>query len=91
MEQRKNNVLNSLEGIERATPPIDTFDKIRFKIKEQKSETNSRIRVQMMAVAAAILIAVCCNIFFITNYMSSNTETTSQVEYSEIISSYNLY
>ncbi|WP_339793113.1 hypothetical protein [uncultured Imperialibacter sp.] len=90
MEDWKDKIMNSLEGLDKAQPPANAFSKIQQKIhalppkKKQRSDN-------WMAVAAAIVLMVCSNIFFISSYVSS-TETNSQLQsYTDLISSYNIY
>ncbi|MCG8374016.1 MAG: hypothetical protein MI700_10800 [Balneolales bacterium] len=93
MENWKDKVIGSLEGLERATPPADAFRLIQEKIAHQNIEKKSLSRMHVAAVAAAILIAVTTNIFVISNY-DSDAESTGleeQTEYTSILSNYNLY
>ncbi len=87
MENWKNQILNSLEGLERANPPADVLQKIQQKIKEQ-NEANKR---QWLAVAAAVIIVACANILLITNYDANHSYEEPQKDYSELVSDYSLY
>lgn len=87
MDHWKNNILNSLEGIEKAQPPADQFQKIQRKIKEQE-ETYKR---QWLAVAAAVIIVACTNILLLTNYDTNSESAESTDSYAELVSDYTLY
>lgn len=93
MEKWTDDILNSMDGAKQAIPPTDTFDKIRLKINTQEPDLSSSYKIQLMAVAAAVLIAVCCNLFFVTSYLNSENDIVSEteVEYSEVLTSYSLY
>ena len=87
MENWKNEILNSLEGLERANPPSDSLQKIQQKIQEQ----NEAFQRQWMAVAAAVVITACIIIFFVLSYNSSDELTESTEPYTELVSDYSLY
>ncbi|RNC85761.1 MAG: hypothetical protein ED557_03015 [Balneola sp.] len=90
MEQWKDKILASANGIQKATPPEDAFSKILDKIDQDRAEVRIS-KVQLVAAAAILLITMCVNILLISSQFNSEEPTESTAEYSEIISSYNLY
>mgnify|MGYP001804446903 CR=1 FL=1 len=87
MENWKNEILNSLEGLERANPPSDSLQKIQQKIQEQ----NEAFQRQWMDVAAAVVIRACINIFIVLRFNRSDVLTESTEPYTELVSDYSLY
>lgn len=80
------NILNSLEGIERAKAPDKLFDKIT----EQLRKENHKPTYQWVAIAAAIAFIICSNIFVASTY-SNDTSQSSESEYSELYNNFTLY
>lgn len=88
MEKWKDEIIDSLQGMERAKAPADTFLKIQEKINSEKTPKGK----QWMAVAASIVLVLCANVLFISNYTSSPIISENQTEaYLSIISNFNLY
>ncbi len=94
-ENRVNEVMNSLEGIQKAKAPHDGFAKIQQKLAEQrKQQTTIRRQPQhgWMKMAAVISLVVCANIWAVTNYWQSDTMVSDNSgSYPQIVSDYNLY
>ncbi len=80
--------MNSLEGMERAQPPEDTFLKIQQTISNRKVKD----RKQWMSIAATIALIICTNIYVVSDYFngsSTTSETTSS--YTPVVSNFNIY
>ncbi len=90
MEEWKDRILGSTEGMQKATPPEDTFSKILDKIEKDKTEIRVS-RVQLVAAAAILIITVCVNILLISSEINSEQTVEMTSEYSEIFTSYNPY
>ncbi len=86
MEDWKNKVINSLDGIERAEPRKDVFLKIQAKIHGQKSQSR-----QWIAIAATISMVVCANVYLLLNYNSTTSPTVDKTEYQSLVTNYNIY
>ena len=86
MEQWKKKVMNSLEGMERATPPEDLYDRIYASL---ESEPRERPVWSKWAAAAAVLFLLGFNLYGINEYVSATDEPEAYE--SSIISDYNLY
>lgn len=87
MEKWKDEIIDSLEGIQRAQPPTDAFLKIRKKINDEKA-TSSK---QWIAVAASVVLVLCANIFFISNYSTQSTTENQEDAYPSIVTNFNIY
>lgn len=68
MEHWKDNILNSLVGMEKAKPDPKLFAQIRKEIKTKKQKTIKESKVMWMSVAAAVLLVVCSNLIVIQNH-----------------------
>ena len=68
MEEWKNEIMNSLEGMEKAQPPASTFLKIQNKISNQHSIGQSKNR-SWLAVAAAISLIIITYVYFVSYYL----------------------
>lgn len=90
MENWKDKIMNSLEGVEPVRPREGVFLKIEKTISEQTTD-NSNERRQRVAIAAAIALITCSNIFFISNYFNKRATTNTSEIYPQVISNYNIY
>ncbi|MGB1243424.1 MAG: hypothetical protein ACPG49_12930 [Chitinophagales bacterium] len=92
-EQWKNSILNSLEGIQKASPNERIFLKIKQKVGQQSAKVIPMNRVRMAAAAAVLLFAI--NAFSIAHYLKNSapnqTEIVSHQNNSNLISDYKLY
>jgi hypothetical protein len=93
-EKWKDEVLKSFEGMERAKPSNDLFDKISSELENDQSTTISHKNV--LAIAICILLLIVLNIFAISQYRSTlnptNSETADEVNVQyALISDFNLY
>ncbi len=93
-EKWMEDTFGSLEGMKRAKPDEDLFDKIEIKISQGKAKTVYFAQWRP-AVAAAILLLV-LNVFAIRQYGqqsgSVQTEIGTDVAYeTQLISDFNLY
>lgn len=86
MEKWKDDILNSLEGIERAKPNSNLFEKIQAKTRKSPQEKN----YGWLAVAATISLVICFNVYLILNYNNQDTNPETH-SYGNLISNYNIY
>lgn len=90
-EQWANEVLHSLDGMQKATPKVDLFDKIMTQLPQEKKAKIIPLRkLRWAAVAASIIIGV--NVYVFSSGMNQagqNTATTA-TEY-QLVTDYSLY
>ncbi|MGB3467414.1 MAG: hypothetical protein WBA74_19170 [Cyclobacteriaceae bacterium] len=87
MEEWKDKVLSSLERIERAKPPTDTFDKIASKITNDEQSSSLYLKI-----AATIALFLLIDVLVLFSFQSTTQETGSEADhYSSVVSNYNLY
>jgi len=89
MEAWKNDIMNSLDGIQKAQPPSDTFSKIQRKIRH-KPNNNETNPTHWWAIAATISFVILCNVYIISTH-SEQTPTADVSNYPSLITDYNLY
>jgi len=86
-----DEVLQSLDGIQRAEPANDLFDKIMAKLPEKKQAVIIPIKRLRWLVAAACLI-IGLNIYVLSIGMqSSQKENTSESQSIELLTDFSLY
>ena len=84
-----DNSMNSLEGMEKAQPSPDLFARIQKNLpKESGMETSKQ---SWLSIAAVILIIICSNAFFISNYYNQDAAPQAVSSYDQIISDFNIY
>lgn len=89
MEEWKDEIMNSLEGMEKAKPQPDAFFRIQQKISQpQLEETDTTM--SWLAIAAAISLIIISNVYFINDYLQKPAEPTQEA-YPTIISTYSFY
>jgi len=92
METWKNDVLDSLNGMERAKPDSELLFKIKNEIASQKQRTIKSPKISWLSIAAAILILVCSNMVAIQNYFENQEADQDQNHFSISVSrDYNIY
>lgn len=95
--ERKNRieeVMNSLEGIQKAKAPRDGFAKIQQKLANQRREqpTLSKPDYGWMKVAAVIALVVCSNVWAVSNYWGADRATSADASaYPQLVTDFNLY
>ena len=93
-KHRVTEVMNSLEGIQKAKAPRDGFAKIQQKLADQRraQPTISKPDYGWMKVAAVIALVVCSNIWAVANYWASDQATSTDAgSYPQIVTDFNLY
>lgn len=94
-EDHVNRSMNSLEGMQRAKAPQDTFSKIQQKLADQRKLQRSAEQQTSngwMKIAAVITLVVASNIWAVSNYWESdNMTTTESYGYAQLITDFNLY
>lgn len=89
METWKDKIMDSLDGLEKASPANDVFANIQQRIHTQKT----KYAREWVAVAAAVLLVICTNGYFVlnTNVEGTTTATNQTDSYSGIVSNLNIY
>ena len=82
MEEWKETVMDSLNGVKRAIPDPNLYLKIENNIYSPKNKTITMSRLRVSVAAAIILIIL--NVYFANNYLQNNLNNTENPE--EIIS-----
>jgi len=86
-----DEVLQSLDGIQRAEPANDLFDKIMAKLPEKKQSVIIPIKRLRWLVAAACLV-IGLNIYVLSiGIRSSQKENTSESQSIELLTDFSLY
>ncbi|MEM9326421.1 MAG: hypothetical protein AAGA85_12215 [Bacteroidota bacterium] len=88
MEEWKNQILKSIEGIERAQAPSGAFQGIKDRITNPGAGTHESDRF-WIAVAAAIAFILLSNGYFFHDYIQGSSP--GQETYTTLLSNYNLY
>lgn len=90
MNKQIERAMNSLQGMEKARPSDLVFEKLSARI-SSGPEVDTRDSVKSwLSVAAAVLILVSANVFFIADYFDSASQE-SESSYQELVSDFNLY
>lgn len=96
-KNRVTEVMNSLEGIQAAKAPADTFAKIQQKLADQRKH-QPPIKMQSsygwMKMAAVIALVVSSNIWAVSNYWVSESIASETSEISDnysLMTDFNLY
>jgi len=90
-EKWADEVLHSMDGLRRAKPADDLFDKILDKIAEKKQAVIIPIkRLRWLAAAACIVIGLNIYVFSI-GMRSSQKENTSESQNIELLTDFSLY
>lgn len=94
-ETRLTEVMNSLEGIQKAKAPHDSFAKIQQKLADQRKRQppiKQQLSYGWMKIAAVIALVITSNIWAVSNYMKSDNSTSEESSnYAQIVSDFNLY
>lgn len=85
MEAWKDEIMNSLDGIEKVQPSDNVFHEIQETIRK-----NTFNRRQWLAVAATVSLVLFANLYFILTY-STNENIEGGEPYSAIVNNYNIY
>lgn len=83
-EQWANEVIQSLEGLKKATPSDALFDKILQQLPSQNVAVISLKRLAWVAAAASVVIVL--NVIALSHSESNQTQKTD-----ELLSNYNIY
>lgn len=87
MEDWKDKIMSSLEGIERAKPNQEVLQKILAKVEDKKRNE----RKQWIAVAATITLVLCANVYFVLSYNSSVADGSTDGSYAGVLTNFNIY
>ncbi|PZX50615.1 hypothetical protein [Algoriphagus chordae] len=92
MEHWTDKAVDSVKGMQRASPPEDAFSKIQGRISATELRAVPEKRPSMMAIAAAIALLISCNLYVVVDYFSSNnTQAEMELQYEGLLSDFNLY
>ncbi len=90
-----NRALDSLKGIQRAKAPSQTFAKIQQKLADQRANkgiADPQPNYAWIRVAAAMALLVASNIWAVSNYWVSDSNTaTESGGYAQLMTDFNLY
>ena len=90
-EKWADEVLHSMDGLRRAEPADDLFDKILDKIAEKKQAVIIPLkRLRWLAAAACLIIGLNIYVFSI-GMRSSQKENTSESQNIELLTDFSLY
>ncbi|MEM0938735.1 MAG: hypothetical protein AAF600_03310 [Bacteroidota bacterium] len=84
-----NEIMKSVEGISRAKAPTSAFAKIQDRITKQ--ETKKKTNRYWMAVAAAVAMIICSNVFAVFYHLTADDLPINPDSSYSLISSFNLY
>lgn len=85
MEDLNNDILNSLEGMERAKPPVDLLARIQGDL--EVSEVVARVKWQLVAASVAVILA--CNLYAVKKHLDQKDESV-QIE-APFANNFNIY
>lgn len=91
MEHWTDKTLESVKGMQRASPPNDVFSKIQARLEQPAGKVDSERKISSMAIAAAITLLISCNLYVVVDYFNTNTQTQTEIQYEGLMSDYNLY
>lgn len=99
MEQKKRvwEVLNSLEGMERAKAPEGGFMKIQQRLADHLQTDLGRENIALssnhwLKVAAVITFLICANVMAVTQYLSPiELDDRQSSGYSQLLTDFTLY
>lgn len=90
MNKQIEKAMNSLQAMEKARPSDLVFEKLSARIASGPGvDTRDSVK-SWLSVAAAVLILVSANVFFIADYFDSASRE-SESSYQELVSDFNLY
>ena len=92
MENWKDDIMNSLQGMKKAEPTANLFENIQQRLDKKKTETVFLPLPQWTSVTAVLLMVIGINAYMISQHFKSNqvNEQTDQF-YIGSTSDYNLY
>lgn len=94
-ENRVTEIMNSLEGIQKAKAPRDGFAKIQQKLahqREQQFPIKQQTGYGWMKIAAVIALVIASNIWAVSNYWTSDSMTATETgSYAQLMTDFNLY
>ena len=91
-EDHINDILNSLDGMQRAKAPQDGFAMVQQKLATQKTTTGSGTSKMVgLRVAAAASLIVCANALALSNFISHESDSREAGGYSQLTTDFNLY
>ncbi|UXX79195.1 hypothetical protein N7E81_17720 [Reichenbachiella carrageenanivorans] len=91
MEEWKDKIMNSLDGMEKAQPPKDRLQKIQAAIAQQHHISVSPKGLSWMAVAAVILLVICSNVMVVTHYFDQTSNISAFETYVPLTANFNIY
>ncbi|PIB34916.1 hypothetical protein BFP72_05660 [Reichenbachiella sp. 5M10] len=93
-DNRINEIMNSLEGIQRAKAPRDGFAKIEQALSEKNRQLTplGPSTPNWIKVAAVVALLICPNIWAASSFFKSFTSSnTTNDAYPQLINDFNLY
>ena len=94
MRNSPEEIINSLEGIQRAKAPKGSFLKIQEKLSKQQEHTPSTTinSMSLLRIAAVITLMICTNIWVVIR-QSQDEQVVGEIDenYSSITMDFNIY
>ncbi len=87
-DKRVSEIMNSLEGIERAKAPKKVFPEILQEIENTKFVKHNTTK-RWLAVAAVISLVICSNVLVITDYFNTPRPDNSDLQL--LVTDFNIY
>ncbi|WP_296705679.1 hypothetical protein, partial [Algoriphagus sp.] len=91
MDNWKEKIITSIDGLERAQPPVGAFEKIQQKIQVQKAAKKKLNTIEWIAAAASIALILTGNILFISSYQNDPVTPSQTESYIQFSTDYNIY
>lgn len=89
MEDWKDDIMNSLDGMQKATPSTDLFEQIQQEIRTKKPK---RVYLpQWTSVAAVLFLVVGMNAYLLSKHFKEAANESTEDFYMGNSSTYNLY
>lgn len=94
-EKHVQEIMNSLEGMQKAKSPTNGFVKIQQKLANQRlgqSSIKQDSSQDWIKIAAVIMLLITSNIWAVSNYLVvSNSSSLTTQSYPQITTDFNLY
>lgn len=88
-EERFDEIINSVAGIERAKAPLDGLNKLQHTL-AQRREAEGKNKY-WIAIAAAIAFAICSNAYVVTDLLTAEDQVDENTSSYSLTSNFNLY
>lgn len=93
-EKRLTEIVNSLDGIQKAKAPVDGFAKIQEKLASQRKQSipiNKKSGYEWLKIAAVIGLVIFSNIVAVSNYLELSINNSEESDNYLEMTDFNLY